>query len=367
MTGDTEFTSDLTLEGLNDDLDITIEDVLSPEITTTKTSTEDDSVVTNTTSEENKSPESVAEDDLDKGTPETESDSTSPGDDENLSQLYSSLATHFKKEGVLPSLENESEIKSVKDMQKAIQTEINNAKSESQKVFDEAMKEGVPKDSIIAYEKQRQQLDSLTDDVLEADDERATNLRFNIIAQDFLNKGFSKEEAAKQAKRSVDLGEDLSDSKLALTRLKDFNEQGFEKAKVESKQKVETEQNEIKKFIDSTDEILKGVKLTKNVRDKLYNQMVNVISSENDKPLNEYAKSYKEDPVRFQVMQNYMYMITKGYSDFSKINSVATSAVSKGIDDILKNTGTSFLENGSLGQSRDTNSSFSIGDDFDIG
>lgn len=361
MTGDNNYTQDLTLEGLDDDLNITMDDINSEENLK-------DLENKNNISEENKnSLENVAgKDDLDKGTLEKSGKSTSPAGIDKLPELYSSLASHFKKEGVLPNLADDVEIKTAQDLQKAIANEISKNAGELQAEYKKAMEEGVPKDSLIAYQQQKQQLNAITDEVLEADDERAINLRFNIIAQDFLNKGFSKEEASRNAKRSVDLGEDLADAKVALERLKESNENNYLKSKEEAQQVIEEDQKKIKKFIDSTEEIFKGIKLNPIIKEKLYNQMVTTVASKDDKPLNEYAKAYNEDPVKFQVMQNYMFMLTKGYTDFSKINGAATTKVSKEIDEILKTTGTSFLENGLFNAGTDINSKFSIGDEFDI-
>ena len=88
---------------------------------------------------------------------------------------------------------------------------------------------------------------------------------------------------------------------------------------------------------------------------------------ENGKPINAFYKAYNEDPIKNQVIQNYLFMATKGYTDFSKINNVATSNVSKQIDEVLRNNGASFLENGGVNfNNRSEESTFSLGGDLKL-
>lgn len=358
---------DLNLGGLDDDLDINFDDITTTASEKGEVEDEKEKIKENISEKVTPSENVANKDDLDNnGTPE--GTSTSPDDNEQLSKLYSSLATHLHDKGVLPNLNLEdAKIDSIESLEEAIKAEVEKNAGELQSKFKEAMESGMSKDSFVVYQKTKEQLDAITEDVLQAEDDRAVNLRFNIIAQDFLNKGFSKEEASRQTRRIVELGEDVEEAKSALGRLKDSNEKSFEESKLETEKRIQQEQADIKKFIDNTDELFKGIKLTKNVKDKLYDQMVNVVdSNEDDKPLNEYGKAYKEDPVKFQVMQNYFYMLTKGFTDFSKINQAATTRVSKEIDDVLKTTGSSFFQNGQVLEQPDNNTTFSIGDGFDI-
>lgn len=364
MSGENTFTNDLDLGGLEDDFTISMDEIVGSQ--TTETSTAETDADNNIPSEKQIASERVAEeDDLDEVTL-GESSSSSPADDSKLSELYSSLATDFKESGVLPNLDEEIKITSAEELRQAIADEIKRSSGELQSKYKEAMEGGVPKDSFVEYQNMKNQLDAITDEVLSAEDDRAINLRFNIIAQDFINKGHSKEEASKFAKRSVDLGEDLADAKSSLEKLKTFNEAKFEKSKEEAANRVEKEQSDIKKFIESQEEIFKGIKLTKNVRDKLYEQITKTVGSNDNQPLNEYAKAYQEDPVKFQVIQNYLFMMTKGFTDFSKLSSAATKQVSKKIDDVLKSTGSAFFQGGSSQPIKDTETSFNIGDGFDI-
>lgn len=315
-------------------------------------------------SEEIKTPDTVAKD-IDKvKTPENLSNS-SPG----LSKIYSSLATHLFDEGVLPSLDKDKiDITDANKLAEAIKAEITAGISSTEAEYQKAMKEGVPRDEFVAYQKVASQLEGITEDLLSAEDEAAINLRTNIIAQDFLNRGFERDEALKYAKRSVDLAEDVNDARSALVRLKEHNTKTYNDTVTATKAK-ETEVNDnIKKFIDTTDEVLKGVKLTQRVKDELLTQITTPVGNDKDgKPTNAYYKAYSEDPVKYQVVQNYLYMVTKGYTDFSKINNSVETSVSRQIDDVLRNNGAGFLENGGVNfDNTDDNSTFSLGGDLKL-
>ena len=68
-------------------------------------------------------------------------------------------------------------------MQEAIAKEVEKNAGELQTKYKEAMESGVETDTFVSYQKTKSQLDSITDEVLGSQDDRAVNLRFNIIAQ----------------------------------------------------------------------------------------------------------------------------------------------------------------------------------------
>lgn len=315
--------------------------------------------------EEVKKPsEIVAKDKDEVKTPENMSNS-SPG----LSKIYSSLATHLFDEGVLPSLNKDNiDITDATKLAEAIKAEITSGLDSAQAEYKKAMETGVPKDDYVSYQKVANQLNGITPELIAADDDAAINLRTNIIAQDFLNRGFDRDEALKYAKRSVDLAEDVNDATSALARLKEHNVKNYNDS-IDATKAEETKVNDdIKKFIDTTEEVLKGVKLTQRVKDDLLKQITTPIGNDkNGKPTNAYYKAYSEDPVKYQVVQNYLYMVTKGYTDFSKINNAVESNVSRQIDEVLKNNGAGFLDKGGVNfDNSDTDSSFSLGGDLKL-
>lgn len=307
--------------------------------------------------------ESVAEEDKGKA-PEAQ---PSPGSDKDMSHIYSSLAAHFHEKGVLPSLNlDEDKIKSADDLQNAIKKEIDNSISERQKAYEEAINKGEPESDYVRYSKQKESLDAITDEVIESND--SETLRFNIIAQDFVNKKFSKEDAIKYARRSQELGEDIADAKKAITDIRNHNETSY-KSKVAEKQQKELDAVEkIKSFINSKDEIIKGIKLNDVTKNKLLKQMTTAVGRDSKgEPITEYGKALIDDPVKTKAVTEYMFLITKGFTDFSKINNLITTKANKNIDDLLRSTGGDFLNTGKVNfNNTDNNSTFSIGDKFEL-
>lgn len=310
-------------------------------------------------------PESVAsEEGNKKETPDATT--SSPKVDDNTSKLYSSLAAQLHETGVLPSLEDSSKITSWEQLQEAVKKEIDNGRSENERAYMEAINRGEPADVYLKYKKADDDLNSISEEQL--NDPESSQLRFNILAQDFLNKGFDREEAIKHAQRSVDLGEDIADAKMALGRLIEFNRQQYQNTVEQIKKQQEESVNKVKQFIDSTDEIVKGVKLTPSAKEQLFNQMTKSVGlGKNGKPVTAYGKALNEDTLRVRTITEYLFMATKGFTDFSKLTNVIESKAISNFDNILKSSGSGFLENGRPNLT-DDESSFLIGDNlkFDI-
>jgi hypothetical protein len=315
----------------------------------------------NINTSEEVTPESVAGKEG-KGTPDAKTSSPSV-DNDKLSAIYSSVATHLHETGVLPSLNSEeTKIKSAEDLQTAIQAEITHGLEETVKQYKEAMQRGEPESAYVKYAKQEQQLASITDDMLDA--QEGAQLRYKINAQDFLNRGFDVEEAKKFAQRSADLGEDVNDAKKALERIKEHNKNTYDADVAAKISKEEEAVKSIKDFITNTDEIIKGVKLNPLAKENLVKQMTTAVGRD-DKgdPITAYGDALTKDPVKTKAVTEYLFMVTKGFTDFSKINNLIASKTTSRIDDVLRQTGSNFLGGKIAG---DDQSSFSIGDEFEL-
>ena len=355
------------LSGLGDDLSLDLDDQFL-EIKDPPEEDIDDKEKNNSSDSPEKEKESVASEEDKVNTHAEEGQSSSPqADDETLSAIYSSLAEHVHDAGVLPSLNlEETPIKNADDLAKAVQREIDNSLDEIHKNYNDAMKAGVSQDDYAVYQQTMQQLDSINDEVLGK--EENANLRMEIIARDFINKGFDENTAIKYAKRSIDLNEDIIDAKAALERLKENTKSQYQSRLDEAKKKEEKALDDIKSFIDKTDEVIKGVKISKLAKDKLYSQITTPVTRSADgKPVNAYARDYVKDPVKMRVMSEYLYMITNGYTDFSTINKSVETRVSKSLDNLLKNNGAGFLGGGGVNfDNKDNNSQFSLGDGLEL-
>ena len=349
---------DLTFESGNDQ----IFDVFKENKENTNTSKEEDK--TNTpNSEENKSPESVAKKEEDKTNQvdeipnkgnEGNSNSSSPKLNDT-EKLYSSLANEFKAKGILSSLDKDAKITSMEDIYNALQKEIESKLTEKQKAINEAIKVGVPADDV------SRQLDSIEKlkNIPESHIVKENNVEFrrNVIAQDFINKGFNKEKAIVMAQRSIDSGDDIDD---AINALKEIisHEQSILDNTINSKKEEETEAlTKVRAFIDKDEEIIPGFKLTTSQKQELYDQVTNDLGDKE----NAFIKAQKEDPLGSRMKLEALFYLTKGLKDFSVFSNKAQSKVSNDIENLLR--GASFTEDGRINTNTvDNQSTFSLKD-----
>ena len=295
-----------------------------------------------------------------KGAPDAKTSSPSA---DKLSAIYSSVATHLHETGVLPSLNiDDKAVQSAESLSTAIQAEINNGLDETVKQYKEAMQRGEPEDAYVKYTKQQEQLTGITEEMLDA--QEGAELRYKINAQDFLNRGFDVEEAKKFAQRSADIGEDANDAKRALERIKEHNKKEYDTSVATKASKEEAATTSIKDFINNTDEIIKGIKLNALTKENLIKQMTTAVGRDDKgNPITAYGDALTKDPVQTKAVTEYLFLVTKGFTDFSKINNLIASKTTSKIDDVLRQTGSDFLGGKIAG---DTQSNFSIDDEFTL-
>lgn len=163
-------------------------------------------------------PESVGSGD-NKDTEDTDSDKggTSPN-------FYSSIAKALTEEGIFPDLDDETiaEVKTPEDFRDLVEKQIQAGLDERQKRIDDALNAGVEPTEVKRYEGAISYLDSLTEEDLTDESEKGETLRKNLIYQDFVNRGYSKERAAKEVQKSLKGGTDIDDAKEALASNKEF-------------------------------------------------------------------------------------------------------------------------------------------------
>jgi hypothetical protein len=75
---------------------------------------------------------------------------------------------------------------------------------------------GVEPDEVRKYESTINYLQGITEDVIADETSKGETLRKQLIFQDFLNRGYSKERATREVKKSFDSGSDIEDAKEAL-------------------------------------------------------------------------------------------------------------------------------------------------------
>lgn len=281
-----------------------------------------------------------SQEDLEDEVIQTESKNNSPN-------FYSNLATTLSESGILTLDEKEFEnITEPEHLAALFTKQIDSLLDAKQKRIDEALNYEIPVDQVKQFENVISYVNNIKEDNIKEESQEAETLRGNIIYQDYINKGFSKERAEKELKKSFDAGTDIEDAMYALEELKSFYSDEYENIIQEAKDKKNIaikEEKELAKKIENKfnkeTEPIKGIKLSKEDRTKLLNQHSKFIAKDDSgKPLNAIQKYAKENPIDYQYNINLLYYLTDGFKDLGKvINKEVKSKTNKAFKN-LENT-----------------------------
>lgn len=263
------------------------------------------------------------------GSEETkEKKDTSENKSPSSSNFYSSIAKALVEDGVLQDLDNEvlDKIESADDFADAIQQHISNQLDERQKRIDEALSMGVEPSEIQKYEHYIHTLESITEDSISAEDEQGENLRKNIIYQDCLNKGYSKERAMKIVEKSINAGTDIDDAKDALEDNKVFFKKQYQsvidnakKAEKERQKEMEKQAEKLKNSILNEEKAF-GVSLDKTTRQKVYDSIAKpVYTDEDGNRLTAIQKYERENRTDFLKNVGLLFVLTDGFKNIDKL------------------------------------------------
>jgi hypothetical protein len=326
-----------------------------------------------TNSEEGKDSNSTdPEDVVSKEKDNDEEDEGNSDTDDSSPDIFTSFANLLAEKGLLSSFDSNNKITSEDDLTELLRSEIDNQSKNylKEKIGEdglEALEKGVSLQEYQNYKNTLDTLDSVDEEALESN----LDLSKKIILEDYKAQGFSEERALRLLNKSVDLGEDsiLEDAKESLQSLKDlqkvnFQKQQEEKARQIQEQKKQQEKidNDLKNSVYNTDEIIEGIKLNKEIKDRMYNTMTNIVSkNENGIPENKLMKERRENPIEFDTKLYYLYEITKGFKDFSKIINTTKSKVTSDFEKALRSN-KKFENSGTPDFLNDSDSYEGIGD-----
>lgn len=223
-------------------------------------------------------PESVGSGKEDKqGKEDTSPDGT--GTSPKTTNFYSSIASALKEDGIFQNLDDSkaSEIKDAESFAQAIRDEVAAQFDERQKRIDEALNAGIEPSEIKKYESTLSYLDSIKDDNISDESEQGEQLRKQLIYNDFVNRGYSKERAQREVKKSFDAGTDIEDAKESLKSNKEFFKNAYDSMVNEAKKAEEDEVNErkkdaetLKKSILEEEKVFGDLQVDKATRNKAF-------------------------------------------------------------------------------------------------
>ena len=267
--------------------------------------------------------------------------------------FYSSIARALREEGIFPNLEEDvlNNINAPEDFAEAVEQCIQSKFDERQKRIDDALNYNVELSEIQRYENTLKYLNSINEDTLTAETEQGENIRKQLIFQDYLNRGFSKERAEKEVKRSLDLGTDVDDAREALSSNKEFfnNEYNsiIEDAKLE-KQKELQERNknaeQLKKSILEDSKVFGDLQLDKSTRQKVFDSISKPIykDPETGELFTAIQKYEKENRLDFLKNVGLLFTLTDGFKSIDNlVKGKVKKEVKKGLkelENVLTNT-----------------------------
>lgn len=275
-------------------------------------------------------PESVgSEDTSEEGTDSTKGN-TSP-------DFYSSIANALVEDGIFQNLDDTelSKIKTAEDFAELVSAQIKSQFDERQKRIDEALNVGIEPTEIQKYESYLGTLDRITEDKIKSEDAEGENLRKNLIYQDYINRGMSKERALKYVERSFKAGTDIEDAKDALQSNKEFFQGQYndliQKAKDEDAKEREKQKKQDEEFRDA---ILDGKKafgeleIDKATRQRVYDSVTKPIYTdpETGERLTALQKYETENKTEFLKNVGLLYVLTDG---FKKLDGLVQGKVKK--------------------------------------
>ena len=213
---------------------------------------------------------------------EEKEDTTPKGDGTSPKDFYSSIAKALKEEGIFPDLDDEglSKVKDPEDFRDLIDQQIKAGLDERQKRIDEALNAGVEPTEIRKYENTINFLGSIKEENISDEDDKGEKLRKDLIYQDFINRGYSKERAAREVQKSFNAGTDIDDAKEALKSNIDFFKDKYDELVNEAKSEAEQEEKErkeqaekLKSSILNDKDVFGDLSIDKSTRQKIYDNI----------------------------------------------------------------------------------------------
>ena len=326
-------------------------------------------------------PESVSSDEDSEDKEGTKSDKDKS--DSPKKNFYSSIAKALKEDGVFPDLDDES-LKSVvnpEDFAAIVEKQIQQKLDDKQKRIDEALTVGVEPTEIKKYENSISYLKSITEDAIINEAAEGEQLRKQLIFQDFINRGYSKERATREVQKSLNTGTDIEDAKEALQSNLDYFTEEYEDLINDAKEAQKAadtakaaQMENLKTTILSADKTFTDIQINQATRQKIFDNIAKPVYTDEKtgEKLTAIQKYERENRIDFLKNISMVFTMTDGFKNFDGlIKNKVRKELNKGIKE-LEHTinNTSRTTNGSLnfvsGASEDNESFIGKGWSLDV-
>ena len=274
------------------------------------------------------------EDNENKGKePSSSKEGTSP----NNKNFYSSIASALKEDGIFPDIDDESlaKIKTPEDFAEMFENQVQAKLDEKQQRINKALNYGVELTDIQKFESTIDYLDKITDDIISEESEQGENIRRQMIYNDFINRGYSKERAEREIKKSFDSGSDIEDAKEALQSNKEFYKKSYDKLVNEAKLEAENankqmkeDSEKLKNSILNDSKVFGDLQIDTTTRRKVLDNISKPVYKDPNtgKLLTAIQKYEAENKLDFIKNVGLLYTLTDG---FKNLDSLVNSKVKK--------------------------------------
>ena len=284
---------------------------------------------------------------------EEKEDTTPKGNGTSPKNFYSSIAKALREEGIFPDLDDEglSKVKDHEDFRDLIDQQIKAGLDERQKRIDEALNAGVESTEIRKYENTLSFLGSIKEENISDEEDRGEKLRKDLIYQDFINRGYSKERAAREVQKSFNAGTDIDDAKEALKSNIDYFRDKYDELVNDAKSEAEKEERErkeqaekLKSSILNDKDVFGDLSIDKSTRQKIYDNIAKPVYK--DPETGEYftaiQKYEMENRTDFQKNIGLLFTLTDGFKNLDGlVKGKVKKEVKKGLRELehtLNNT-----------------------------
>lgn len=298
-----------------------------------------------------KAPESVGSGKDNEGKEDTAPDNDA--DDTSPNNFYSSIANACAVDGIFPNLDDETIKKAVdaESFSNLIEAEINARFDEKQKRISQALENGVEPTDIKKYESTLNYINTITDAAIAEESEKGEQLRYNLIYQDFINKGMTPDKAKKFADRTVDAGTDVEDAKEALLSNKEFFSNAYNKMLQDAQQKADEEKaereknaKELEKSLMKDKQLFGDMEISNDIRKKAFDSVSKPVykDPETGDYMTAIQKYESEHRAEFLKYTGLIFAMTNGFKDFDSFaKGKVKKEVKKGLRELeqtLNNT-----------------------------
>lgn len=300
---------------------------------------------------EDKAPESVGSGKDNEGKEDTVSDNDADGTSPN--NFYSSIANACAVDGIFPNLDDETIKKAVdaESFSNLIEAEINARFDEKQKRISQALENGVEPNDIKKYESTLNYINTITDAAIAEESDKGEQLRYNLIYQDFINKGMTPDKAKKFTDRTIDAGTDVEDAKEALLSNKEFFTGAYNKMLQEAQQKADEEKaereknaKELEKSLMKDKQLFGDMEISNDIRKKAFDSIAKPVykDPETGDYMTAIQKYESEHRAEFLKYTGLIFAMTNGFKDFDSFaKGKVKKEVKKGLRELeqtLNNT-----------------------------